>query len=60
MSGNYVNKLLEFAGEQNITPGLTVVNVFHDGWCAVFKGKPCNCDPEIEAAGTQPKPRNLA
>jgi hypothetical protein len=22
--------------------------VFHDDWCAIFKGKECNCNPIIE------------
>jgi hypothetical protein len=26
---------------------VSVVSVQHDDWCAIYKGRPCNCDPDI-------------
>jgi hypothetical protein len=26
---------------------ITQLHVYHDTWCSFWKGKPCNCDPEI-------------
>ena len=23
------------------------ISVQHDDWCAIYKGRPCNCDPDI-------------
>jgi hypothetical protein len=32
-------------------PGIHHVNVLHDKWCDLLKGKgPCNCNPEVESA----------
>ena len=28
-------------------PEITHATIAHDKWCSMFKGKPCNCDPEI-------------
>jgi len=44
---NYLPKILA----AKLKPGLTHAYVFHDEWCAVFKGGPCNCNPEIEMRG---------
>jgi hypothetical protein len=49
-SGNYVAKIVEKADQ--IRPMLraghvTHVNILHDGWCGIFSGKPCNCDPDV-------------
>lgn len=24
------------------------VNIYHDEWCGIFKGKVCNCNPRVE------------
>ena len=47
----YVPKLLAQAAPF-LQPG-TVVNwmVRHDDWCAHWKGRPCDCNPDIEAMG---------
>lgn len=45
--GNYVDKLLKEAGK-NPKKGVQHVNVYHDDWCDIYKGKPCNCNPEIK------------
>ena len=48
--GNYVAKLQKFMAEH---PELTergsfsLVDVRHDRWCGVFKGRRCNCDPDV-------------
>jgi hypothetical protein len=41
MSGNYVDKVLEYVSNRSSMPD-------YSGWCAIFKGKLCNCEPEIE------------
>ena len=24
------------------------VNIYHDGWCDIYKGRVCNCSPDVE------------
>ena len=46
---NYVKKVMEFARTHNIPKGrLSEIAVIHDDWCGVFKGKRCNCDPDVK------------
>ncbi len=33
------------------------VEVAHDDWCAIFKGEPCDCEPEIGLGPVEAKPR---
>ena len=47
--GNYVKKMVE-----NIAvlkwpekKGIYSQTISHDGWCDIFKGKECNCNPDI-------------
>ena len=35
------------AGQLPSEPGLHIIDVIHDEWCAVFEGGQCNCDPEL-------------
>lgn len=35
-------------GDLRPQPGrVTHLDVYHDGWCSIFKGGRCNCFPEI-------------
>jgi hypothetical protein len=46
---NYMKKLLQLQGEGKLPKvGLQDVDVFHDGWCELYKGGYCNCDPDIQ------------
>ncbi len=29
------------------SPRVVIANVQHDGWCGIYRGEFCNCDPEI-------------
>lgn len=43
----YLQRLLE--GGWEYTPGeLVSVEVLHDDDCAHWRGRPCNCDPEVK------------
>jgi len=33
---------------------LHMITVYHDDWCGYFKGKRCNCDPEITLRAPAP------
>ena len=47
---NHVKKLQRLIAQGQIpTEACTVsqVDVKHDPWCGIFKGKRCHCDPEI-------------
>lgn len=34
---------------QNAQPGtVSHAVVLHDDWCLIFKGKSCNCNPDVE------------
>lgn len=45
---NYVKKMQELFDAGVIKRG-DVLNVLvaHDDWCAIYDGKPCNCEPDI-------------
>jgi hypothetical protein len=50
---NHVKKLKRFiaSGRILVMAGtVSLVDVAHDDWCRIFKGKRCNCDPEIRVA----------
>ena len=45
---NYMKKLLQLQAEGKLPKvGVNEVDVAHDGWCQVYKGGYCNCDPDI-------------
>jgi hypothetical protein len=49
MTGNYVAQLLDRIEARPIPPGrFADVNILHDGWCEIFKGGQCNCNPIVE------------
>ena len=41
----YADRVIQSA--EGLPPGAYVSNVFHDDWCAFFKGGECNCDPDV-------------
>ena len=44
----YLSKLLQFAPDLAELPGrVGHILVSHDDWCAFFKGRACNCDPDV-------------
>jgi hypothetical protein len=46
---NYMKKLMELYRQGKVPqagqPMMT--DVCHDDWCAIYRGRYCNCDPEI-------------
>jgi hypothetical protein len=55
--GNYV-QILEALIEQHpeiIAAGLHNVSIRHDDWCQIERGRPCNCDVEVELMQEQSK-----
>jgi hypothetical protein len=42
---SYKKEVLEMT--KNLKPGLYDVEIQHDDWCKIFKGKECNCKPHI-------------
>jgi len=48
-NSNYVKKLLDRLNNNPWPePGVHMVEVQHDHWCRIFKGKACNCNPDIK------------
>jgi hypothetical protein len=50
-TGNYWAKIVQKADEIQPTMRaghITHVNILHDGWCRIFSGELCNCDPDVE------------
>jgi hypothetical protein len=48
---HYVPCVLELIKEyqSQLKPGTYhEVKIYHDDWCAIFKGQPCNCNPVCE------------
>ena len=46
----YLRKIIATAQQRQLSPGLHIVQVRHDDWCALWQGGECNCDPEISMA----------
>ena len=44
---NYIEKLLRHVEQTTLKNGDHHIKVSHDDWCAFFKGRACNCDPDI-------------
>jgi hypothetical protein len=47
---NYVKKLnrLIALGALPVGVGLHQLDIAHDAWCRLYKGKHCNCDPDLQ------------
>ncbi len=45
----YMEKVLKIAEEivDPDNPQVHHVGIVHDDWCAIFKGKACNCNPDV-------------
>lgn len=46
----YLRAVMDQAKAQGVRPGVVVVAVKHDSWCEIFRGRACNCSPEVGAA----------
>ena len=47
--GNYVRKLARLVEKHPELRGrASAVIIRHDDWCAIYSGRPCNCDPDVE------------
>jgi hypothetical protein len=48
--GNYEEKVAAFMEkhpELKAEGSINMLNISHDDWCGIFKGRACDCDPEI-------------
>ena len=45
---HHVPYILEHLLENHPGPGFHHVEVRHDLWCGIFRGRDCNCNPVIE------------
>jgi hypothetical protein len=43
----YVQHLPEVGPEALEKPGISHMVFYHDEWCKIYDGKPCNCEPEV-------------
>ena len=58
-NGNYMTKVLDKVATGEIHSGrgtASIVNIFHDDWCAKLKGDEfeCNCEPEVRLRRVKP------
>jgi hypothetical protein len=45
----YISKVEEAYKNGAIMPGsVSLATVRHDSWCSIFKGRLCDCSPEVE------------
>jgi hypothetical protein len=57
---NYLKKLarLQTQGGLPVGVGLHQLDICHDDWCRIYKGKHCNCDPDLQLKTVwQPRPQ---
>jgi hypothetical protein len=50
---NYVRKLQYLRRVGALPDGVVQVDIYHDGWCAHFQGRACNCAPELRVRWVQ-------
>jgi hypothetical protein len=47
--GNYIRKVAALVeAYPELEGSYSEVDVRHDGWCRIYRGAPCNCDPDVE------------
>jgi hypothetical protein len=53
---NYVKKIRYLAriGAIPRDAGLHKLDILHDSWCAIFKDKRCDCDPDVRVKASLP------
>ena len=44
----YVDKVVASLANRQLPTGVHKVLIFHDDWCAIFRGSQCNCNPDVE------------
>lgn len=45
----YTREILRGLADKQLPRGQVVeAHVYHDDWCAIFRGGECDCDPRIE------------
>jgi hypothetical protein len=46
---NYLKKLLRLQAQGGLPVGVGLhqLDIYHDDWCHIYKGKRCNCDPDL-------------
>src|SRR5260370_17700836 len=49
MKHNYFQRLRKLYDQGKIPSlSLTLVDIYHDDWCGIYRDNYCNCDPEIQ------------
>jgi hypothetical protein len=43
----YIRKVIDRTRQRQLPSGLLLLNVLHDDDCAIWKGGPCDCRPEV-------------
>ncbi len=52
----YKNEILEQIEKADLKPGLHIIEVRHDSWCALLKGNgPCTCNAEVQEPKRVPR-----
>ena len=45
---NYLTKIKKLYAEGKIpSASLSNVDIYHDDWCAIYRGGLCDCDPDV-------------
>ncbi len=44
---NHTARMLDLVRQQPVGSGDHHVKILHDDWCGFFKGRACNCDPDV-------------
>ena len=48
MKHNYMKKIMKlYQGGKLPPPGVALTDVCHNGWCGIYQGLYCNCNPDI-------------
>ena len=57
---SYLEKVFSVAAKvvDPDNPRVHHIAICHDDWCGIFKGKPCDCDPEVNVINGSEEPQN--
>jgi len=59
MKHNYMKKIMKLYQQGKLSPaGAMITDVYHDAWCAINRGRHCNCNPEIKIRPATEHERN--
>jgi hypothetical protein len=46
----YLHRIVAAFGDAKLTPGVHLAAIEHDRWCGIYRGRGCDCVPDISVS----------